>query len=113
MKNTASAAQLPNRAVCANNILTRWSLIVMATDGNTDQVSFTKEFAAKYFQKHFSDSTTKLLSKELSAQMCAELMRVFVTEAVLRAAQQAANEDAVVCEVEHVEKILPQLLLDF
>ena len=43
----------------------------------------------------------------------AELMTVFVREAATRAAVQAHNEKAGVVEVEHVEKVLPQLLLDF
>ena len=78
-----------------------------------ESVSFKTEFVAKLFQKYFDDRTIKLSSKDLPAKMCAELMKVFIAETASRAAKQAANEDAAVCEVEHVEKILPQLLLDF
>jgi len=75
--------------------------------------SFNMEFISKLFQHHFSDSNTKLSSKDSSGMMCAELMRLFVAEAAARAAQQTLNEDAAVCEVDHIEKVLPQLLLDF
>ena len=78
-----------------------------------EEVSFKTEFVTKFFQRHFSDATTKLNSKDTPALMCAELMKIFIAEAAARAAQQAANEGASVCEVDHVEKILPQLLLDF
>uniref|UniRef100_A0A803TSZ9 Centromere protein X n=1 Tax=Anolis carolinensis TaxID=28377 RepID=A0A803TSZ9_ANOCA len=36
-----------------------------------------------------------------------------VTEAAARGARQAETEDLTKVEVEHVEKVLPQLLLDF
>ena len=80
---------------------------------NEQELSFTPNFAAKLFEKQFSDPSVKMNSKDISAQMCAELMKVFIAETALRAAQQVSCEDASVCEVEHVEKILPQLLLDF
>ena len=82
----------------------------MATN---EEISFKPEFVSKLFQSHFSDPAIKLNSKDVSTQMCAELMKVFIAECAARAAQQAANEGASVCEVDHVEKILPQLLLDF
>jgi len=78
-----------------------------------EEVSFKVEFVTRLFQKHFCDTSIKINSKDISIQMCAELMKVFIAETAARAAQQAANEGASVCEVEHVEKILPQLLLDF
>ena len=40
-------------------------------------------------------------------------MRVFVLEALTRAAEQAKREDCPEVGLEHLEKILPQFLLDF
>ncbi|CAL4949874.1 unnamed protein product [Urochloa decumbens] len=42
-----------------------------------------------------------------------ELLRIFVTEAIRRSAFNAEAEDAVVIEPTHLERVLPQLLLDF
>ncbi|CAL4919394.1 unnamed protein product [Urochloa decumbens] len=42
-----------------------------------------------------------------------ELLRIFVTEAIRRSAFIAEAEDAVVIEPTHLERVLPQLLLDF
>ena len=40
-------------------------------------------------------------------------MRIFVMEAMTRAAEQAKKEDSDEISLEHLEKILPQFLLDF
>ena len=40
-------------------------------------------------------------------------MKVFVLEALSRAAEQAKKEDSREVSLEHMEKILPQFLLDF
>ncbi|XP_019412041.1 PREDICTED: centromere protein X [Crocodylus porosus] len=45
--------------------------------------------------------------------LLAEMLKVFVREAAVRAARQARAEDLARVDVEHVEKVLPQLLLDF
>lgn len=83
----------------------------MANTENT--ATFTCDFTSKLFLSHFKDPSIKLSKKDSSTQLLAELLRLFVAEAAARAAQQVTSEDASVCEVEHVEKILPQLLLDF
>ncbi|XP_074703833.1 centromere protein X isoform X1 [Strix aluco] len=45
--------------------------------------------------------------------LMAEMLNVFVREAAARAARQAQGEDRRAVAVEQVEKVLPQLLLDF
>ncbi|XP_075627205.1 centromere protein X, partial [Balearica regulorum gibbericeps] len=45
--------------------------------------------------------------------LMAEMLNVFVREAAARAARQAQAEDLEKVDIEHVEKVLPQLLLDF
>uniref|UniRef100_A0A3Q2QHK2 Centromere protein X n=1 Tax=Fundulus heteroclitus TaxID=8078 RepID=A0A3Q2QHK2_FUNHE len=42
-----------------------------------------------------------------------EMLKIFVKEAALRSLRQAEAEDCNQVEIEHFEKILPQLLLDF
>lgn len=85
----------------------------MATE-NEDKTQFSSTFVAKLMNKHFTEeSQVKLLAKDPSADLCAELLRVFVMEACVRSANQAQNEGSPTCDVVHVEKILPQLLLDF
>ncbi|XAR50266.1 hypothetical protein NMG60_11004547 [Bertholletia excelsa] len=46
-------------------------------------------------------------------KLSCELLRLFVTEAVQRAATIAEAEGAGKIEATHLERILPQLLLDF
>uniref|UniRef100_H2Y0F9 Centromere protein X n=1 Tax=Ciona intestinalis TaxID=7719 RepID=H2Y0F9_CIOIN len=80
----------------------------------SNKEGFSSEFAVKLLEKHFTDqNSTKISTKDGTGRKCAELLSVFVAEAASRAAKQAENEDAAICEIEHVEKILPQLLLDF
>lgn len=78
-----------------------------------DNSKFTDDFIISLIQHKFPDSTTKVTTRDNTPTLLAELVRVFVAEAATRAAQQAQYDDASVCEVDHVEKILPQLLLDF
>lgn len=84
------------------------------SDESSESVRFSTEFVAKLIKKSLKDSsTTKLLTKDTSTEICAELLRVFAVEACTRASNQAVSEGSSLCDVEHVEKILPQLLLDF
>lgn len=46
-------------------------------------------------------------------QLMAEFLRIFVLEAAVRGVWQAQAEDLDVVEVDQLEKVLPQLLLDF
>ncbi|XP_054806555.1 protein MHF2 homolog isoform X1 [Prosopis cineraria] len=46
-------------------------------------------------------------------KLSCELLRVFVTEAIQRAAAIAESEGSSQIEAAHLESILPQLLLDF
>uniref|UniRef100_A0A672GN99 Centromere protein X n=1 Tax=Salarias fasciatus TaxID=181472 RepID=A0A672GN99_SALFA len=48
-----------------------------------------------------------------AALLMAELLKVFVQEAAMRSLKQAEAEDCDQVDIEHFEKILPQLLLDF
>ena len=72
---------------------------------------FKKKTIAKLLQQQFADEKTK--TSAASMELCAELMRVFCLEALLRSEARARSESASEVTVEHFEKCLPQLLLDF
>lgn len=74
----------------------------------------------------FGDATVQALFEEArpacarhlklgkdALKLKAELLRVFVDEAVSRSGQLARQEGFSEINPEHIEKVLPQLLLDF
>ncbi|KAM6403668.1 centromere protein X [Rhynochetos jubatus] len=72
---------------------------------------FRTETADRLLRLHFRDGRTKVNGD--AQLLMAEMLNVFVREAAARAARQAQAEDLGTVELEHVEKVLPQLLLDF
>ncbi|XP_063068603.1 centromere protein X [Engraulis encrasicolus] len=78
---------------------------------NQVEVEFKKETIAKLLNKSFKDTKTKVNSDAVT--LTSEMLQIFVEEASRRALKQATAEDSQQVEVEHFEKVLPQLLLDF
>lgn len=79
-----------------------------------NSLAFSTKLTNKLMQNGFKKpSDIKVLSKDPSSELFAELLRVVAQEACTRAAQQAHKEGSSVCDIEHVEKILPQLTMDF
>ncbi|XP_062937164.1 centromere protein X [Cynocephalus volans] len=72
---------------------------------------FRKELVSKLLRLHFRDGGTRVSGDAL--QLMAELLKIFVTEAAVRGARQAQAEDVALVGVDQLEKVLPQLLLDF
>ncbi|XP_038632311.1 centromere protein X isoform X2 [Scyliorhinus canicula] len=70
-----------------------------------------KELVSKLLYFYFKDQKTKVSSDAVTI-MC-EMLKIFVIEAAARTARQASNEDSTTGDIEHFEKVLPQLLLDF
>lgn len=71
-----------------------------------------KEETIKVFLlKHFKEDKTRLSSD--AVLMMKLLMELFVEEALKRANRQAKLESSGSVGIDHLEKILPQLLLDF
>uniref|UniRef100_A0A8C0YCR4 Centromere protein X n=2 Tax=Cyprinus carpio TaxID=7962 RepID=A0A8C0YCR4_CYPCA len=70
-----------------------------------------KETVAKLLARSFKEDKTKVSSD--AVMLVAEMLKVFVEEATRRAVKQADSEDCDTVDIEHFEKILPQLLLDF
>ncbi|XP_015227627.1 centromere protein X [Cyprinodon tularosa] len=76
-----------------------------------EEVSFKKQTVTKLLCSFFKEDKTKLSSDATLLMM--DMLRIFVQEAALRSLKQAESEDCNQVELEHFEKILPQLLLDF
>ncbi|XP_074778589.1 centromere protein X [Athene noctua] len=72
---------------------------------------FRKETVDRLLRLHFQDRRTRVNGD--AQLLMAEMLNVFVREAAARAARQAQGEDRRTVAVEQVEKVLPQLLLDF
>uniref|UniRef100_UPI0037E7BC46 centromere protein X n=1 Tax=Semicossyphus pulcher TaxID=241346 RepID=UPI0037E7BC46 len=75
------------------------------------EVVFKKDTISKLLSSSFKEDKTKLSGD--AALLVAEILRVFVQEAAVRSQKQAESEDCDQVDIEHFEKILPQLLLDF
>lgn len=76
-----------------------------------EEICFRKETVNKLLSSFFKEDKTKLSGD--AALLMAEMLKVFVQEAAVRSQKQAESEDCDLVEIEHFEKILPQLLLDF
>ncbi|XP_060748191.1 centromere protein X isoform X1 [Tachysurus vachellii] len=71
------------------------------------EVIFKKETVSKLLMLFFKDGKSKVSNDSVS--LMAEMLRIFVIEATRRAIKHAENEDCVGVDLEHVERILPQL----
>nr|XP_061805733.1 centromere protein X-like [Nerophis lumbriciformis] len=76
-------------------------------EGDTE-ITFKKETVGKLLSSFFKEDKTRL-SVEATLLM-AEMLKVFVQEAAVRSLKQAEREDCDEVDIEHFEKILPQLL---
>ncbi|KAM6913704.1 centromere protein X [Lycodopsis pacificus] len=75
------------------------------------EVGFKKETVSKLLSGFFKEDRTRLSGD--AVLLMTELLRIFVQEAAVRSQKQAESEDCDLVDIEHFEKILPQLLLDF
>ena len=73
--------------------------------------SFGNNTVEQMLKMVFKDEKSKYTPDTL--KMTTEMMRLYVVEAASRASSQAKCEGSTVVELEHLEKILPQLLLGF
>ncbi|XP_073464031.1 centromere protein X [Aquarana catesbeiana] len=85
--------------------------IAEAMESEEEAAGFRKDIVSKLLHLYVEEGKTKVGSDALLVM--AEFLKVFVHEAAARAARQAKSEDLQAVDIEHVEKILPQLLLDF
>ncbi|NP_001268381.1 centromere protein X-like [Bombyx mandarina] len=70
-----------------------------------------KDVIKELLENHFQESKTKIAPHAL--MLLADVAKCLVTETCLRAVKQAQREGSNKVDVEHIEKCLPQLMLDF
>ena len=75
------------------------------------ETKFKKETVRQISKMSFQNSKTKYSPDALL--LTTEMLKIYVLEAAHRAAYQANSEGAQVVQLEHLEKILPQFLMDF
>ncbi|KAL8111574.1 protein MHF2 homolog [Apium graveolens] len=85
-----------------------WSKKALERERNEGVDPVTDEAVAGTSKKNRATSANSNALK-----LSCELLRLFVTEAVQRAAAIAEAEGASKIQATHLERILPQLLLDF
>ncbi|XP_073246167.1 centromere protein X-like [Porites lutea] len=77
-----------------------------------DNPTFKSETVNKLLLNFFHDKQKTKCNGD-ALKLMTELLRIFIAEGAARAAQQAKVESSPTVETDHLEKILPQLLLDF
>uniref|UniRef100_A0A3P8VW99 Centromere protein X n=1 Tax=Cynoglossus semilaevis TaxID=244447 RepID=A0A3P8VW99_CYNSE len=77
--------------------------------GRRFTVFFPQETVGKVLSRSFREEKTKREFGDATLLM-AEMLKVFVREAAVRSQKQAESENCDQVEIEHFEKILPQLV---
>ncbi|KAM9843436.1 centromere protein X [Aulostomus maculatus] len=75
------------------------------------EIGFNRDTISKLLSSFLKEDKTRLSGD--AVQLMAEMLKIFVQEAAVRSLKQAESEDCDQVDIEHFEKILPQLLLDF
>ncbi|XP_050688101.1 centromere protein X-like [Eriocheir sinensis] len=74
-------------------------------------MKFSDRLIREFFNTHFENSKTKINSDAMV--LIAEVLKLLVMEGAMRTAHQAKQEGSDTVTLEHLEKILSQLILDF
>lgn len=74
--------------------------------------SIKSELVTKLLKHFLSEEKSARLSNDM-VKLFTELIYVFIQQALTRTIQQASSEGTVQVDIQHLEKILMQLLLDF
>ena len=84
----------------------------LASDPKTgEEIQFNERTIDGLLKLNFKGDKTKMSNEAL--KLMTELIRVHSIELMNRCAEQAKKEGSEVVSNEHLEKILPQFLLDF
>ncbi|XP_075880414.1 centromere protein X isoform X1 [Nelusetta ayraudi] len=73
-----------------------------------EEIVFKKETVGKLLSSSFKDDKTRLSGD--AVMLMVEMLKVFVQEAAVRSQKQAESEDCERVDIEHFEKVLPQLV---
>ena len=83
-----------------------------AADPTTgQQINFNEKTIEALLKMHFVQEKAKISSDAM--KLINEVVRVHALELMSRSAQQAKSEGSEIVKSEHLEKVLPQFLLDF
>lgn len=74
-------------------------------------ITFKEGLVQEIMKLHFTDNKLKISNDAVTSTN--EVMDSFLQEIVWRCTNQASNEGLTTVNLDHLEKILPQLLLDF
>lgn len=80
-------------------------------DSNSTKALFKESTVTKLLQEHFGNPKTKLNAE--GSALVTEYLGLFVKEIISRAERQAKTEGDSQVEGSHLEKVIPQILLDF
>uniref|UniRef100_A0A674DTZ5 Centromere protein X n=1 Tax=Salmo trutta TaxID=8032 RepID=A0A674DTZ5_SALTR len=78
---------------------------------SSTEITFKKETVSKLLSSFFKEEKTKVGAD--AVLLMAEMLHVFVQEAAQRTIKQAEAEDCDRIDIEHFEKILPQLVCKY
>ena len=79
-------------------------------EGGSNQ-TLSEDVVKQFMSQHFTEDKTKLSSE--ANKLITKLVDLFVRETIQRTLKQCEVETRDELNVDHLEKILPQLLLDF
>jgi hypothetical protein len=80
------------------------------TNRNNDYIK--NELVTKLLKHFLPEDKSSRLSSDMIKSFT-ELIFVFINQAFIRTIQQASSEGTIQVDIQHLEKILMQLLLDF
>ncbi|RZB39499.1 CENP-X domain containing protein [Asbolus verrucosus] len=72
---------------------------------------FQTDIVKEALRRHLSNPKNKI--NDDAAELVAELMKILVVESSIRAAKQASLQNKSTVTLDHIESVLPQLMLDF
>jgi hypothetical protein len=79
--------------------------------GAKSDTSFKNDVIKEALRSYFINTKTKI--SDDAVELMTELTKVLVVESSVRAAKQASLQNKNVVTLDHMESVLPQLMLDF
>ena len=84
-----------------------------STEENTNVIPCTSSYNEKLIEMLLAHLDHKMKVSKNSKQLLTEILRIYSLEIITRAGDQATKEGSSKIGQEHLEKVLPQFLLDF
>ena len=84
-----------------------------SNEENTNVIPCTSSYNEKLMEALLAHLDHKMKASKNSKQLLTEILRIYSLEIITRAGDQATKEGSSKIGQEHLEKVLPQFLLDF